>query len=468
MINTSKVTPQTLKQSLNPPRPRDKKHFKVIEKTYQNNTNSDYTEKLWGIARNFDYSRNSNHYWATPELSLLYGTPLYEMASPSQKLALNHLYWAGNYHYIAVSEASTSIYNMITAGVFQNLGGYDKLCRELEFETDQESHHIKSFQKVAYKTKIALVGKTTLGNPLSSKCNKGWLKQSLPKPLQQFFFSSQGTTFSDYQDYALNFIAKKMLEDKKQYYSQYLRELEQKDKPIAAASEGIAGQVAPRHWFRFFTLNWGISPFMACQYYSLRYTANVFLKNQEYLYYKDFQKLEKKSEFIPDPTAISYYHLLDESFHTTISQTIAKDMYKEFPKPTAYEKFLSGQMIYMMQKNMLGGLSGVLPGRCVADSPMFMLFFYKLLKSSLFEMSNQEALYWMEKCFCYEHDGFHVGLKYHHSLLEAMQRFFNCLDYQWTINRDMEIMAAGGSIHKAIKSNIKEFKKFSSSILKSN
>ncbi|MEY4520022.1 MAG: hypothetical protein RLZZ499_2622 [Cyanobacteriota bacterium] len=472
MLNTTKVTSQNLPQSSNLTNPRKKKHFKVIEKTYHNNTNSDYTDQLWDLAKSFDYTSNSDHYWTNPELSLLYGTPLYEAASPFQRLALNHLYWVANYHYIAVSEASTSIYNMVTAGVFENLGGYEQLCRELKFETEQESYHIRSFQKVGYKTKMTLVGKTTLGNPLSSKLYSGqfpgWLRQLVPKSLAEVMVSSKySSTFSGYQDYVLSFIAKTMLQDK-QYYSEYLKQLEQKNQPMAAASEGIAGQLAARHWLKFFSLNWGISPFMACQYYSLRYTANAFLNNQEYLYYKSFQELEKKGEFIPTPTAISSYHLLDESFHTTISQTIAKEMYKELPKPTAYERFLSGQMIYMMQKNMLGGLSGVLPGRCVPDSPLFMLFFYKLLKSPLFGMSNQETLAWMKKCFCQEHDGFHVGLKYHDRLLDTMRRFFSHLDYQWVVNREMSVMAAGGSISKAIQNNTKVFDQFARSIHQSN
>ena len=74
----------------------------------------------------------------------------------------------------------------------------------------------------------------------------------------------------------------------------------------------------------------------------------------------------------------------------------------------------------------------------------------------------------MEKCFCQEHDGFHVGLKYRNKFLEAQQQLFGCLDYQWTVNREMSLMAAGGSIDKAIKSNIKVFKKFSRSISHSN
>ena len=466
MSNAIKLTTQNLSQSSTSLELRPKKHLKVIEKIYRNNTDSDYTEKMWNLAKNFDYASNSNYYWTTPELSLLYGTPLYEVASPSQKLALNHLFWTANYHYIAVSEASTRMYNMVTAGVFENLGGHEELCRELELETDQETYHIKSFQKISYNTKIALLGRMNSGNPMSDKSQPGLWRQLTPKPLQQLFLSSNyKTKFSGYQDYVLSSIAKKMLGDKKQYYSQYLRELEQNNQPLAAASEGILGQIASRDWLRFFTLNWGISPFMACQYYSIRYTANAYLKSWEYVYYKYFQKLERENEFIPTPTAISYYHLLDESFHTTISQTIAKDMYKDLPKPTAYEKYLSGQMISTMQKNMLGGISGVLPGRCVADSPLFMLFIYKLLKSPLFQMSDRDTLYWMKKCFCEEHNGFHAGLKYRNKFLEAQRKFFGCLDYQWAANREMSLMAAGGSIDRAVKNNTKVFKKFSRSII---
>lgn len=465
MEKARKMTPQALDKSSTTPQSKEKKHLTIIEKTYHNNVDSDYTEKMWDLAKNFDYDRNRNCYWANPELSLLYGTPLYEVASPSQKLALNHLFWTANYHYIAVSEASTRMYNMVTAGVFQNLGGYEQLCGELELETDQESYHIRSFQKISYNTKTALLGKATSRQPLSSKADRGLFGQLISQPLQQIFAGcDRQTKFSNYQDNLLAAIAKQMLGGRKQYYSQYLRELEAKKQPIAAASEGILGQIASRDWLRFFTLNWGISPFMACQYYTIRYTANAYLKSWEYVYFKYFQELNKNNEFVPTPTAISYYHLLDESFHTTISQTIAKDMYKEVPKPTAYEKFLSGKMIYMMQKNMLGGISGILPGRCVADDPMFMFFIYKLLKSPLFGMSDGDTLYWMKKCFCQEHDGFHVGLKYRNRFLEVQRKFFGSLDYQWNVNRDMRIMAAGGSIDRAVKSNVKVFEKFSRSM----
>ncbi|MBX9258492.1 hypothetical protein H1Q63_32025 [Desmonostoc muscorum CCALA 125] len=440
-----------------------KKHVQVIEKTYKNNNDSDYTEKIRDLGKQFNYASDRDYYWGIPELSLLYGTPLYEVATRSQKLALNHLYWVGNYNHTAVSEASTSIYNRVTAGVFKAVGGYETLCSELDVETEQESYHIRAFQNVGYKTKLALLGKTILGNPLYAKSTKGNTNPVI-KQLREFF-NPENSPFSTYRDNTLSFIAKTMLKDKQQYYSEYLQDLDNKGESIPAAADGLGGRIAPRHWLRFFTLNWGISPFMACQYYSLRYTANAILKNQEYPYFKYFRELEEKGEFIPKPTAISHFHLLDEAFHTTISQTIAKDMYKDFPKPTAYEKFVSGRMVYMTQQSLLSGLSAVLPGRCVADDPLFMVFFYKLLKSPLFDLSTEETLHWMKRCFCEEHEGFHVGLKYHQSLLELMRRLFGSLDYQWAVNREMKIMAGGGSISKAIENNIKTFQKFSESIV---
>ncbi|NEQ88091.1 MAG: hypothetical protein F6K26_51525 [Moorea sp. SIO2I5] len=85
------------------------KRIKIIEKNFRNNVNSDYTEKIKELDRSFTYSDHSQHYWSQPELSILYGTPLYEVASPAQKLALNHLFYVSQYNYAAYSERVTEI-----------------------------------------------------------------------------------------------------------------------------------------------------------------------------------------------------------------------------------------------------------------------------------------------------------------------------------------------------------------------
>jgi hypothetical protein len=47
-----------------------------------------------------------------------------------------------------------------------------------------------------------------------------------------------------------------------------------------------------------------------------------------------------------------------------------------------------------------------------------------------------------------------------------MRRLFSRLDYQWAVNREMGVMAAGASIPKAIAKNTQTFEKFSQTILK--
>lgn len=448
---------------------QDSKHLRVIQKTLANNKASDYTEKIRDLGNTFKYADNSGHYWGIPELSLLYGTPLYDACSEAQKLALNHLYWVGNYNHTAVSEATTSVYNMVTNGVFRSVGGYDELCDELDFETEQESYHIRAFQRVGFKTKSAIVGRTTLGNSLFDNLRgsgeEGWLKSLVPQPVWGYFVSDRGSSpFSLHRDRFLVSVAKLMLSDKKQYYSGYLQELQKKGKQIPAPSDGLGGRIADRYWLKFFTVHWGMSPFMACQYYSLRYTANAILKNQEFPYVRYYRKLERDGKFIPVPTSISNFHLLDEAFHTTISQTLAKDVYRDFPKPTAYEKFVSGFIIYKMQNSLLGGLSGILPGRCVYDDSLLLTFYYKLLRSPLFGMNNTDTLYWLKRCVCENHQGYQTGLKYHQSLLDLMKRLFGNLDYQWKVNRQMKVMASGGSIPKAIERNSNAFQQFSQKV----
>ncbi len=438
--------------SSNLPNRKQIKHFQLIEKTYQSNIDSDYTEKIADLGKNFDYSSNSERYWGEPELSTLYGTPLYEQASDSQKLALNHLYWVGQYNHTANSEANTMLYNQITEGVFAHFDDYQTLCRELEFETSQERYHIKTFQKIGYKTKIALLGKSSLGNPLSQKSNKlGYLKDPV-------WIKSLNSSLETAREATFRLVTRLMIGSKTHSYSRYLQERDSGS--IPTTSGGLAELTGSPTAFKFFTLNWGSSPFLASQYYAVRMIANMSLKTYEHQYFKHFKKLKKAEESIPAPTAVSYYHLLDESFHTTMSQVIAQELYRDFSQPTAYEKLVANLTIYLAQKGVLGGLSGGLPA-VFRDDASFFISFYRLLQSSLFEMSSTEALQWMEKCLCREHEGFHVNLKYHQRLLGEFRRFFDPLDYLWPVNREMGIMASGGSIDRALKNNIKSWKRFS-------
>jgi hypothetical protein len=427
-----------------------KKPLKLIENNYRNNLNSDYTEQIEELDKNFKYSNNSNHYWSEPEISTLYGTPLYEQASPSQKIALNHLAWVSQYNHIANSEAETVHYNQITAGSFFAMGGdYETIAHQLEHETSQERSHIHAFYKLSYQTMKALLGKQAFINPVKNSSNQ---------------HSKGSSAFSNYQYSALRFIGKMMLKGKEKYHSQYLKKLEAENKLISTSTNGFfhgRGDI-PQFLLQFFAFNWGSSPFLASQYYILRYIANMLLKNKEHSIFMYYKKLQKQGEFVPAPTAISHYHFLDEAFHTTTSLFLARDINKHLPKPTAYEKFVVNLAVYMVQNYNLTGLSGVITS--LGDDRSLMVYIYKLLQSPLFNMSAQEALYWMEKCFCCEHEGFYLSAKLHQRLLSDIRRVFDDIDYLSPVNREMKIMAKGGSISKAVQNNTKTFKQFSMSV----
>ncbi|HIK04813.1 MAG TPA: hypothetical protein IGS40_08865 [Trichormus sp. M33_DOE_039] len=443
---------------------KDKRHLKVCEINYKNNLDSDYTEKMESLEKSFDYAINSNHFWSEPELSILYGTPLYAEASPAQKLVLNHLYWTSQYDYIAASEASAIHYNQVTSGVFSHFGEYETLCLTLDRETDQEYSHIHAFQKISHKIKTALFGKGLLGsNPLKSS-NTNLSKKLLPDSLQKFLTTkNRRTSPSDIEYRALRFINKMMMQNSSYCYSEYLQDIETKGNVIPPMTRGYIGVAIPLQLQKFLTFNWGSSPFLACQHYTYRFTGNLALKSYEYRYSKYFRDLERKEAFIPAPTAISHYHLLDESLHTTTSQLIGRDMYKDFPKPTVYEQVSANAITYMMQRGFLGELSGGMMSGFRGDAT-FMALYYKILRSRIFEMSHQDALHWMEKCLCGEHEGFHVNLKYHHRLHTDLCRFTSNLEYLWLINRELKIMASGASISNAIQKNQNALQQFSASI----
>ncbi len=385
-----------------------RKNLKLMEVNYRRNTESDYTEQMEALYKNFDYSSNSDYYWGDAELSILYGSPLYEAASPSQKTALNHLYWAFHYYATAGTETNTIYYNQITSSTFFPFDDYEVICHTLDVETNQERYHVQAFHTIGNQTELALMGETVFSCPRSTR----------PTEMDKKF----------------------------------------------EIHKGLAGRAAPQPVKHLFTLSLSNSPFLASQYYTARGIGNLHLKNKENTFSQYCKQLEKKGEFVPAPTAVARLHLLDESFHTATSQLISHDLYKDFPKPTAYEKFMGNLMVYLLQRNVLKGLSGAIPGCFAGDGSFVMPLIYKLLQTRLFGMSSQEALLMMEKCFCHEHEGFHVAAKYHQRLLSDLRKYLEGLDYLWPVNREMRLMASVSSIDKAIQNNIKDFKRFSKSV----
>ena len=455
---TSQPRKSTTKVSKEQNHPQKPRHFKVISKTYKNNLDSDFTERIADLNNQFDYASNSDMLWGDPELSIFYGTPLYDRATETQRKGLNHLYWVAQYTHTANAEANTILYNQVTSGVFSHFSEYDTLCKELDFESEQEITHIKAFQKIGLKTKIALMGKESLLNPNTSNRKEWAKKRGLPRR-DKLGKLAQSTTYA-----LLGATNGLMHWDKRRYYSEYLQQkaIEQ----IPTHSGGLAGVSNSPLALKYLALSWGSSPFLAAQYYSARMIANMSLKAYEHVYFKRFQELQRKGEAIPIPTAVSHYHMLDEAFHTTLSQLISQELYRDFPRPNPYEKMLADFVIERLQRGLLGGLSGGMPVVFRDDRP-FLDFYYRLLRSELFGMSAKDALYWLERILCEEHEGYHVNAKFHRNLLVAFQRFFGKLDYLAPMNREMQLMSRGSSLELALARNRESLKTFCCGVARS-
>ena len=424
-----------------------RKCAKLVETTYRNNLASDYTEQIAALSQDFRYANNSDRLWSAPSHSLLYGTPLYENATEQQQLALNHLSWFANYNYISNSETETVMYNQVTGSVFEQTG-YGTLAKELAFETEQEHDHIKAFRKVGLGTATALIGRSGLNALLRWNSYRLTLgKRKLPTA----------------QYYALREIAHRAGKKSKQY-SHHLHSLEQTNRFIMKApTAGMLGRsIGPSLPLQsFYGFSWGTgSAFMACQFYTIRMIANLYLKNMEHAIAKFAKSLENKQQRVPAPTAISRYHFLDEAFHTTISRLLARDLYKEFSAPTLYERTVANSILLKMQKGTLGGLSTVLPHRYFADDFVIIELLYQLLKSPVFGFSEPDAKHWLEQCLCTEHDGVHTAAANRSRLLKELRDFFIDVDYLWAVNRDMGAMSQRGAVESALTQNQRTLKRF--------
>lgn len=449
MVTTTVNRPQRLSTHSNTSQ-ISRKCTRLVETTYRNNLNSDYTEKIAGLTRTFQYKENREHLWSDPSHSLLYGTPLYAQATPEQRLALNHMSWFANYNYISNSETETVMYNQVTGSVFEAIGGYDLLTQELALETEQELDHIKAFRKVGLMTATSIIGRAGLNSLLKWNSYKLTLgKKTLPT----------------YQYYGLRQIAKSVGSGQHaSHYSGYLQHLEENnDFILKAPTVGMLGRSigSSLPWQSFYGFSWGTgSPFMACQFYTVRMIANLYLKNMEHAIAKYARRLENTQDYVPAPTAISRYHFLDEAFHTTLSKLLARDLYKTFPKPSAYEKLVANSVIRKMQKGTLGGLSAVLTHRYFPDDFTLFELLYQLFQSPTFGFSEAEARHWLEQCCCVEHEGLHVAAANRQRLLKELQDFFADVEYLQPVNRSMGDMAIRGEISATLSQNQRMLEQF--------
>ncbi|MEB3831423.1 P-aminobenzoate N-oxygenase AurF [Phormidium sp. CCY1219] len=374
------------------------KVYRKLQLNYQRNKQQDRTEMLDEAAQSFHYETCKNEYWNPEEFSLLYGTPLWDQASASQKIILNHLYWVAYYSQIISAEIATILFNQTSAAGLYAQEDFRLICDMLDLESAQERTHISAFKTVSEQVESALFGKRIFTYPMrgpygetmvyaDTNVLKTWWKKL---QLQCFGLLSSGNTF------------------------------------------------------------------LACQYFTVR---GVRTLNGKLVQHKlsGYYQTHPEKEKAPIPAKISYYHFMDESFHFNSSTILSHDVVKCLKNPTAFEQFVANLGLRGCQKDHYH-FSVAINGIFWYDPALYPAI-YQVLCSEIFGMSDREAKEMMRRCFTEESLGLHRSCQTHEEAIASYKVYLEKVDYAWKSNREMEIMAAN-SLSKYLSLQKQAFAKF--------
>ncbi len=377
---------------------KDSKIVQKLSLNYRRAKHTDHTPDLNKLAEQFNYESCCNSYWNPVEFSLLYGTPLWEQASESQKVLLNQLYWVAYYSQIISAEIATIFFNQTSAAGLYSLEGFRLICDTLDLETSQERCHINAFRTVIDEVEEKLFG-------------------------QRVFSYSMRSLF--------------------------------RETMIFSDTNGF------RNWWKgvqlhCFGLISAANPFLACQYLTVR---GIRTLNGKLVQHKlsNFHTKYPDQEPSPIPSQISYYHFLDESFHFNTSTILSHDVTKCLKPPTTFERQIANLGIRGCQKDHYH-VSVAVNGIFWYDPALYFPI-YTILRSPSFGFSIEDAKQMLMACFTQETEGLHSSFKTHDEAVSSYRVYLEPLDFISTDNKEMKLMASN-SIPKYLKTQKKALNRF--------
>ncbi|KST67411.1 P-aminobenzoate N-oxygenase AurF [Mastigocoleus testarum] len=396
MINYQKS--ETLKNQISNQKIDNQKTHRKLQINYKRNQQQDHTKLLDNTSADFKYQECKNEYWNPEEYSLLYGTPLWEEASSSQRIILNQLYWVAYYSQIISAEIATIFFNQTSAAGLYAQEDFRSVCDMLDLESSQERAHINAFKTISKQVEQVLFDKQVFGYPMripyaetmifaNTNTIKTWWKKL---QLQSFGMLSAGNTF------------------------------------------------------------------LACQYFTVRGLRTLNGKMVQHKLSNHYQKYSEPEE-APIPSKVSYYHFMDESFHFNSSTIISQDVIKCLKPPTNFEKLVANLGIYGCQKDHYH-FSVAVNGIFWYDPALYTAI-YQVLRSPVFEMSDTEAKETIRRCFTEETEALHRSYQTHTEAMESYKVYLRTLDYVWKSNHEMSLMRSN-SIPKYLKTQKIAFRKW--------
>lgn len=376
----------------------DAKTLRKLDLNYRRNKSQDNTPQIDALAEEFRFEDAGDHYWNPEMFSLLYGTPLWEEASESQRVRLNQLYWVAYYSQIISAEIATIFFNQTSAAGLYAMEDFRLVCDTLDLESAQERAHVNAFKRVGEKFEEAVFGERIFTYPMRG-------------PYTQTMTHADSNRVKNFW-----------------------------------------------RWIELnaFTLLSSGNAFIACQYFAVRGVRTLNGKLIQHQLSRFYSKSEEK-DLAPIPAKISYCHFLDESFHFNSSTIISHDVLRSLRAPTRFERWVANRALHGSQTDHYH-FSTAINGLFWYDPALYAKV-YKILRSPLFGMDDAEAKEMMRRCFAQESEGLHLSARSRQIAIDSYREYLADIDYVDRTNKEMMIMRRN-SIEKHLETNRRELKKF--------
>lgn len=376
----------------------DQKTCRKLELNLRKNRDQDSTQEIDRLAVQFDFQTCHDQYWNPEAFSLLFATPLWESATPDQRVKLNQLYWVAYYSQIISAEIATIFFNQTSAAGLYAVEDFRTVCDILDLESAQERAHINAFKTIGEAFELAVFGKRLFTYPMRGP-----------------------------------YVATMLFRNSNQV-KDFWRQIQLNSYSLLSSNNA----------------------FIACQYFAVR---GVRTLNGKLVQHKlsQFYARSTEKDTSPVPAQISYYHFLDESFHFNSSTIISHDVLTALPDPTSFEKWVANRTLHGTQRDHFH-FSTAVNGLFWYDPALFQNV-YEILRSPLFSMTDADARQMMWQCFATESEGLHLSAKSREIAMESYKEYLADLPYVDQTNREMTIMGRN-SVTQHLKTNRNALKAF--------
>jgi hypothetical protein len=376
----------------------DEKTLRKLDLNYRKNKTQDNTPAMDRLAREFCYEDHKDVYWNPLPFSLLYGTPLWDGATESQRVKLNQIYWVAYYSQIISAEIATIFFNQTSAAGLYAVEDFRLVCDTLDLESAQERAHINAFKQVGEAFEQAVFGE------------------------RLFTYGMRGP----------------FVETMMHHHTTRIKRFWRWIQLHAYASLSAD------------------NAFIGCQYFTVRGVRTLNGKLIQHQLSQFYSKNPNK-EAAPIPSHISYCHFLDESFHFNSSTIISHDVLRSLPPPTKFERWVANLTLHGTQRDHFN-FSTAINGLFWYDPALYPVV-YKILRSPIFGMGREQAKAMMRDCFTSENDGLHQSARSRDIAMNSYKEYLAGIDYVDGTNKEMAIMARN-STRRHLDTNRRELKRF--------